>query len=35
MGDPYSVRREHYRFDPWYIMVKKDKGSIYTVLREL
>jgi hypothetical protein len=30
MGYPYSVRREHYRHDPWYVMVKKGKGSIYT-----
>jgi hypothetical protein len=30
MGYPYSVRREHYRRDPWYVMVKKGKGSIYT-----
>jgi hypothetical protein len=34
MGYPYSVRREHYRCDPWYGMVKKGKDSIYTVLRE-
>jgi hypothetical protein len=32
MGYPYSDRREHYRRDPWYVMVKKGKGSIYTVL---
>ena len=25
MGYPYSVRREHYRRDPWYVMVKKGK----------
>jgi hypothetical protein len=30
MGYPYSVRREHYRHDPWYVMDKKGKGSIYT-----
>jgi hypothetical protein len=30
MGDPYSVRREQYRHDPWYVMVKKGKGSLYT-----
>jgi hypothetical protein len=30
MGYPYSVRREHYRRDPWYVMVKKGKGSLYT-----
>jgi hypothetical protein len=35
MGYPYSVRREHYRRDPWYVMVKKGKGSLYTVLKEL
>jgi hypothetical protein len=29
MGYPYSVRREHCRHDPWYVMVKKGKGSIY------
>jgi hypothetical protein len=23
MGYPYSVRREHYRRDPWYVMVKE------------
>ena len=34
MGYPYSVRREHYRRDPWYVMVKKGKDSIYIVLRE-
>jgi hypothetical protein len=34
MGYPYSVRREHYRRDPWYVMVKKGKGSLYTVLKE-
>jgi hypothetical protein len=34
MDYPYSVRREHYRRDPWYVMVKRGKGSIYTVLRE-
>jgi hypothetical protein len=34
MGYPYSVRREHYGHDPWYVMVKKVKGSIYAVLRE-
>jgi hypothetical protein len=34
-GLPYSVRREHYRRDPWYVMVKKGKDSIYIVLREL
>jgi hypothetical protein len=33
-GYPYTVRREQYRRDPWYIVVKKGKGSIYTVLRE-
>jgi hypothetical protein len=27
MDYPYSVRREHYRRDPWYVMVKKGKGS--------
>jgi hypothetical protein len=31
---PYTVRREQYRFDPWYVMVKKGKGSLYTVLKE-
>jgi hypothetical protein len=35
MGYPYSVRREHYRRNPWYVMVKKGKGSLYTVLKEL
>jgi hypothetical protein len=30
MGYPYSVRREHYRRGPWYVMVKKVKGSLYT-----
>jgi hypothetical protein len=30
---PYSVRREHYIRDPWY-MVTKGKGSIYTMLKE-
>jgi hypothetical protein len=30
MGYPYSVRREHDRRNPWYVMVKKGKGSIYT-----
>jgi hypothetical protein len=30
MGYPYSVRREHYRRDPWYVMVKKGKDSLYT-----
>jgi hypothetical protein len=34
MGYPYSVRREHYRCDPWYVVVKKGKGSIYTMIRE-
>jgi hypothetical protein len=34
MGYPYSVRREHYRRDPWYVMVKKGKGCLYTVLKE-
>jgi hypothetical protein len=34
MDYPYSVRREYCRRDPWYDMVKKGKGSIYTVLRE-
>jgi hypothetical protein len=34
MGYPYSVRREHYRRDPWYVMVKKGKCSLYTVLKE-
>ena len=34
IGYPYSVRREHYRRDPWYIMVKKGKGSLYTVLKK-
>ena len=34
MGYPYTVRREQYRLDPWYVMVKKGKGSIYSVLRE-
>jgi hypothetical protein len=34
MGYPYTVRREKYRLDHWYVMGKKDKGSIYTVLRE-
>jgi hypothetical protein len=29
MGYPYSVRREHYRRDPWYVMVKKGKDSLY------
>jgi hypothetical protein len=33
MGYPFSVRREHYRRDPWYVMVKKGKGSLYTVLK--
>jgi hypothetical protein len=32
MSYPYTVRREQYRRDPWYVMAKK--GSIYTVLRE-
>jgi hypothetical protein len=27
MDYPYSVRREHYRCDPWYVMVKKGKGG--------
>jgi hypothetical protein len=31
MGYPYSVRREHYRSDPWYVMVKK---GLYTMLKE-
>jgi hypothetical protein len=35
MGYPYSVRREHYRRNPWYVMVKKGKGSLCTVLKEL
>jgi hypothetical protein len=34
MGYPYSVRREHYRRDPWYVMVKKGKCSLYIVLKE-
>jgi hypothetical protein len=34
MGYPYSVRREQYRHDPWYVMVKKGKYSLYTVLKE-
>jgi hypothetical protein len=33
MCDPYSVRREQYRRDPWYVMVKKGKGSLYTMLK--
>jgi hypothetical protein len=33
MGYPYSVRREHYRRDPWYVMVKKGKDSLYTMLK--
>jgi hypothetical protein len=33
MDYPYSVRREHYRRDPWYVIVKKGKGSIYTMLK--
>jgi hypothetical protein len=35
MGYPYSVRREHYRHDHWYVIVRKGKGSLYTVLKEL
>jgi hypothetical protein len=27
MSYPYTVRREQYRRDPWYVMVKKGKGS--------
>jgi hypothetical protein len=34
MGYPYSVRREHYRCDPWYVVVKKGKDSLYTMLKE-
>jgi hypothetical protein len=34
MGYPYIVRREQYRCDPWYVMVKKCKGSLYTVQKE-
>jgi hypothetical protein len=34
MGYPYSVRREHYRCDPWYVVVKKGKGSLYNMLKE-
>jgi hypothetical protein len=34
MGYPYSVRREHYRHDPWYVMVKKGKDTLYSVLKE-
>jgi hypothetical protein len=34
MGYTYSVKREHYRRDPWYVMIKKGKISIYTVLKE-
>jgi hypothetical protein len=34
MGYPYTVRKEQYRLDPWYVMVKKGKGSIYTMLKE-
>jgi hypothetical protein len=34
MDYPYSVRREHYIRDPWYVMVKKGKDSLYTALRE-
>jgi hypothetical protein len=30
MGYSYSVRKEHYRRDPWYVVVKKGKGSLYT-----
>jgi hypothetical protein len=35
MGYPYTVRREQYRRNPWYVMVKKGKGSLCTVLKEL
>jgi hypothetical protein len=31
MGYPYSVKREHYRRNPWYVMVKKGKGSLCTI----
>jgi hypothetical protein len=34
MGYPYTVRREQYRLDPWYVMVNKGKDSLYTVLKE-
>jgi hypothetical protein len=34
MGYPCTVRREQYRRDPWYVMVKKGNGSLYTVLKE-
>jgi hypothetical protein len=34
MGYPYTVRREQYRLDPWYVVFKKGKGSLYTVLKE-
>jgi hypothetical protein len=34
IGYPYRVRREHYRCDPCYVMVKKGKGSLYTMLKE-
>jgi hypothetical protein len=34
MGYPYIVRREHYRRHPWYVMVKKGKDSLCTVLKE-
>jgi hypothetical protein len=30
LGYPYSIRIKHYRPDPWYVMVKKSKGS-YTL----
>jgi hypothetical protein len=33
MDYPHNVRREQYRLDPWYVMVKKGKGSLYTVLK--
>jgi hypothetical protein len=28
------LEEEHYRRDPWYVMVKKGKCSLYTVLKE-
>jgi hypothetical protein len=34
MDYPYTVRREQYRREPWYVMVKKDKGSLYCVVRD-
>jgi hypothetical protein len=34
MDYPYSVRREHYRRDPWYVKVEKGKGSLYAMLKE-